>query len=76
MNATQLFMLRQQLKLSRAGLAKILQVHPHTVYQWEKEKRQIPDTIETIFRLLRYVPSAFFNDYRTKAGGRRKRPVL
>lgn len=52
MTPEQLRAVRGKVNISQASLAKILQVHPHTVYQWEAGKRRIPNMVEAVLRVL------------------------
>lgn len=75
MTAHELYERRTQLQLSRVGLAKILKVSPQTIYQWEKERRQIPAIVETVFRLLAYAPSSVVSRHRSKKAGGQYRSI-
>jgi DNA-binding transcriptional regulator YiaG len=52
MSPEQLHAWRTKHKLSRLGLAKIIKSHPHTIYQWEKGMRAIPDMVPAFLVLL------------------------
>lgn len=44
--------LRQEMLLSQANLAKLLEVAEQTVHRWEKAKAEIPKPAEALIRLL------------------------
>lgn len=44
--------LRQEMLLSQATLAKLLEVTEQTVHRWEKSKSDIPKSAESLIRLL------------------------
>ena len=44
--------LRQELLISQAALAKLLEVAEQTVHRWERDKGDIPKSAEILIRLL------------------------
>ena len=52
MSPDQLQAWRKTHTLSRLGLAKIIKTHPHTIYQWEKGMRAIPEIVPAFLALL------------------------
>lgn len=53
MSPDQLQAWRKTHTLSRLGLAKIIKTHPHTIYQWEKGLRAIPEIVPAFLALLK-----------------------
>ncbi len=52
MSPEQLQAWRKKHHLSRLGLGKILKAHPHSIYQWEKGMRAIPEIVPAFLALL------------------------
>lgn len=52
MTAEELRAIRSKINISQVSLSKLLQVHPHTVYQWEAGKRRIPNIVEAALKII------------------------
>lgn len=52
MSPDQLKAWRTKRRLSRAGLGRIIRQHPHTIYQWEKGMRAIPEIVPAFLALV------------------------
>ena len=74
MNASEIQEIRKKTRLSQNVFAKLLNVSPSSVRQWEQGKRKPSGSTMVLLELLRMQPSIL--NYRIKASNLRKKAFL
>lgn len=63
---------RTKMKLSQAGLARLMQCTTHTVYQWESGKRHVPLYLDVLLPLVTHAHAAQYHVNRKRRKPRKE----